>query len=290
MSKHTIAVLLTAAAALLAASSTDTFAQSRSKFTAKSNADWDNLALHQCSDPTTPVCASTAIALASTQCMTAAKFFRKDKGGWKVAGLLFIITSAASTAVGASSTIATAKIWSTLGGTSALGAVTATVNANESDDQTSLASISATLADFRKFVTSGGQNGAPPPNQVTANAASTYAAQCVAAATTSASPDGDWDCGTYCLADVYCGYSWGRRWHRYPWRLPPQLEAQRRLTSLAELSLGLRRGAPAVVLSRNGLSITVTGLTTGTSHPLPLGDKFRGYRPSVGACLRGCGA
>lgn len=265
MSKHTIAVLLTAAVALLAASSTDTFAQSRSKFTAKSNADWDNLALHQCSDPTTPVCASTAIALASTQCMTAAKFFRKDKGGWKVAGLLFIITSAASTAVGASSTIATAKIWSTLGGTSALGAVTATVNANESDDQTSLASISATLADFRKFVTSGGQNGAPPPNQVIANAASTYAAQCVAATTTSA-------------AQTATGIAAPTASPTSIVATPGAAAGTVSVAFTAAVSNGGAAitgytvvgtptgGAPAITVTGTASPITVTGLTTGTSY------------------------
>jgi hypothetical protein len=112
-----------------------------------------------------------------------------------------ILASAGFTAVGASTTIANARLFSTLGGTTGLGAITTTINANSSADAAGLTAVNTTLANFLIFLKSGVVPGAiaPPPapgatepavNTAPDNAtiykfAPVFAAQCEAAATSS---------------------------------------------------------------------------------------------------------
>jgi len=102
-----------------------------------------------------------------------------------VLGFSLVIASAAFTAVGASTTIADAKVFSTLGGTTGLGAATSLIAANTAGDQAGLASVNTTLGNFLKFVQTGGANNAPPCNKDIYKSAPLYAAQCAAAANAS---------------------------------------------------------------------------------------------------------
>lgn len=205
-------------AALLAASPTDTFAQANSsqntsaqstkppakatrnkrQFLANNKADWKDLADGVCKDETaTNACAQAAIVQVTTECAASARFFQRATIAWQILDFALIISSAGFTAVGASTTIANAKIYSTLGGTTGLGAVTSTIITNAAGDQVGLAKVNATLQNFLTYVQTGGASKAAPAGAGAPNAAGApsdadiyrsapiYAAQCVAAATGS---------------------------------------------------------------------------------------------------------
>jgi hypothetical protein len=112
----------------------------------------------QCTDPDTVECAQAAVLEASTECGDSAKFFKTGSETWKWIGFTLVIVSAASTAVGASTTIANSKVWSTLGGTTGLGAVTTTVNSNVTADQNAVAAVNATLDNLNTAVTTAGED------------------------------------------------------------------------------------------------------------------------------------
>jgi hypothetical protein len=95
------------------------------------------------------------------------------------------MASAAFTGIGASTTIASAKVWSTLGGTTGLGAATASANANVTSDQVGIASVNTTLTNFTTYIQTG-KNGNPPAAADIFKIAPLYGAQCMAAATSSA--------------------------------------------------------------------------------------------------------
>jgi hypothetical protein len=105
----------------------------------------------------TDQCAAAALLMASNVCSASAKFLKKDSQMWKIISVSMLVASAAFTGIGASTTLANAKIWSTLGGTTGLGAVTSSVNANVTNDQTGLASINTTLGNLITYVTTGGK-------------------------------------------------------------------------------------------------------------------------------------
>jgi hypothetical protein len=105
---------------------------------------WNTLTSGACSTIGTP-CAVAAIALASQQCSADAKFFQRQKVGYSRFSLFLILLSAGFTGVGASSTIANAKIFSTLGGTTGIGAATTAVNSDATADQTSLSAITTAI-------------------------------------------------------------------------------------------------------------------------------------------------
>jgi hypothetical protein len=136
----------------------------------------------KCSDPTTDACAQAAIVEVSVECGASAKFFKKDTKIWQWISFSMVVASASFTAVGASTTISNAKVFSTLGGTTGLGAVTSTVNANVAGDQTGLATVNTALGNFLKYVQTGGTNNQPPANDLVYKSAPLYAAQCSAAA------------------------------------------------------------------------------------------------------------
>lgn len=106
--------------------------------------------------PVTIQCAAAAVQEASLECGDAARFFKKGSSTWQWIGFSLILASAASTAVGASTTLANTKVWSTLGGTTGLGAVTTTINSNATGDQNAVASIYTTLDNFSNEVAAAG--------------------------------------------------------------------------------------------------------------------------------------
>jgi hypothetical protein len=107
-------------------------------------------------------CAAAAIALASQQCSTDSRFFQRQKIGYSRFSLFLILLSAGFTGVGASSTIANAKIYSTLGGTTGIGAATTAVNSDATADQNSLSAISTAIGKLEALGSSydGTANGA----------------------------------------------------------------------------------------------------------------------------------
>ena len=133
----------------------------------------------------TPECAQAAIAEVSTECSIAGKFFKKDTKKWEWINFALIMSSAAFTAVGASATIANAKVFSTLGGTTGLGAVTTTINANAASDQAGLAAVNTVLQNFLKFVQTGGPSNGAATDDSILKAAPVYASQCSLAANAS---------------------------------------------------------------------------------------------------------
>ena len=127
-------------------------------------------------------CAVAAIAEVNAECSLGAKYFKKSTRAWTVIGISMVIASAVFTGIGASSTLANAKVWSTLGGTTGLGAVTATVNSNVAGDQAALGKIGSTLDGFAKFLQSGGPDNKPASNELIWKISPVIAGQCAAAA------------------------------------------------------------------------------------------------------------
>jgi hypothetical protein len=132
-------------------------------------------------NPVTDACAAAAVATAAQQCSADATFFKHKVSKFQNLGLWLVLLSAAFTGVGASSTIANAKVYSTLGGTTGIGAATTQVNSDISSDQTALNGINSALSALEKLVT---QSPAPTPLAIY-ESAPLYAAQCDAAASTS---------------------------------------------------------------------------------------------------------
>jgi hypothetical protein len=129
-------------------------------------------------------CAHAAIVEVCMECQASAKWFKKSTRAWQALGFGLVVASAAFTGIGASTTIANAKVYSTLGGTTGLGAVTSTVTANVAGDQTGLATVNTTLQNFLTYVQKGANNAGPSAADIY-KSAPIYAAQCVAAATGS---------------------------------------------------------------------------------------------------------
>jgi hypothetical protein len=183
------------------------FAQSATKaprnkreFVAKSHAEWTALNFTgPCGDASSAgvisnACAEAAIVQTASECGGSARFFERSSRTWQVVNLLMILASAGFTAVGASTTIANARTFATLGGTTGLGAVTTTINANSSADAAGLTAVNTTLANFLIFLKSGVVPGAIAPQPASSAApdnaaiykfAPVFAAQCEAAATSS---------------------------------------------------------------------------------------------------------
>jgi hypothetical protein len=210
-------------AALLSVTAPGVFAQSATKaprnkreFVAKSHAEWTALNFTgPCSGASSAggvisnACAEAAIEQTASECGGSARFFERSSTSWQVVNLLMILASAGFTAVGASTTIANARLFATLGGTTGLGAVTTTINANSSADAAGLSAVNTTLANFLIFLKSGivpgalnpqpassatdgtgatgptGAGNTAPDNATIYKFAPVFAAQCEAAATSS---------------------------------------------------------------------------------------------------------
>jgi hypothetical protein len=151
----------------------------------KDQNDWNTLmaAGQPCDSAKTPdtACAAAAIALASQQCSKDASFFQRQKIGYSRFSLFLILLSAGFTGVGASSTIANAKIYSTLGGTTGIGAATTAVNSDATADQTSLTAIATAIG---KLEALGSNYDGTSASKVLLQAPA-IAAECDAAAGTS---------------------------------------------------------------------------------------------------------
>jgi hypothetical protein len=210
-------------ASLLSATAPGVFAQSAIKaprnkreFVAKSHAEWTALnftgpcgGASSAGGVISNACAEAAIEQTASECGGSARFFERSSTSWQVVNLLMILASAGFTAVGASTTIANARLFATLGGTTGLGAITTTINANSSADAAGLTAVNTTLANFLIFLKSGvvpgaivqqpapsatdgtgatGPSGAgntAPDNATIYKFAPVFAAQCEAAATSS---------------------------------------------------------------------------------------------------------
>ena len=158
-------------------------AQTVAAFATTSKAKWSTLASSPvCSaNPKTADCAAAAIAEASSQCAASATYFKKATKTWQIVGFSLLIVAAVTTALGASATLANAKVYSTLGATTGIGAATTAANANASTDLGGLSAVNAALEALNKYVT-----GTPPPSaDQIYETAPIYAAQCVAAAAAS---------------------------------------------------------------------------------------------------------
>lgn len=135
--------------------------------------------LSNCDENVTSACAQAAILQTTAQCSAGAQFFKKSARKWQWINLTLILASAGFTAVGASS-LANAKVFGVLGGTTGLGAATTAVNASASGDQNGITAVNKTLQDFLTFVHKGGQNGNAPDSKTIYMEAPIYAAECAA--------------------------------------------------------------------------------------------------------------
>jgi hypothetical protein len=149
---------------------------------------WENVqgAGQPCDSSKTPdlTCALQAISLASQQCSADAKFFQRQRSGLSTLSLVLILISAGFTGVGASSTIANAKIYSTLGGTTGIGAATTSINSDVSSDQSSLTQISTDIGKLTTLASTYNPADSSSAAKILLEAP-TIAADCDAAAATS---------------------------------------------------------------------------------------------------------
>ena len=159
-------------ASLLTVSTISMFAQSmptikqwqtkdRSKLVGNSTTGWDSLyKTGGLCDPSganypSQACVNAAISLVNTACAAAGNSYQKGSKLWQRTGFALILASSAFTGVGSAATIAGSttvpKIFSTLGGTTGLGAVTATVTSNASGDLAGVAAVNAVMSDLQAF-------------------------------------------------------------------------------------------------------------------------------------------
>jgi hypothetical protein len=150
----------------------------------KNNDDIWSVLLNACSS-VDHECAIAALYAASNECEASAKFFRKDTRKWQVTTIVLTSLSAILTGVGASTTIANAKIYSTLGGTTGLGAVSTTINSASNTDQGGLTAVNTVITKLQAFALGTGTPPTPPTDDATFIQARLYGAQCAAAATAS---------------------------------------------------------------------------------------------------------
>lgn len=159
----------------------------RAKLAAYNNAAWNNLLHGQgtCTDPQSTACANDALTLAGSTCSSSALLFQTGTRAWQKWQFALVIASAGFTGVGSAATIAGSttvpKIFSTLGGTTGLGAVTATTNSNISDNQAGVAAVNVIQGELQKLTSPGPAKGDDPANQAILSQAQGYANQCVAA-------------------------------------------------------------------------------------------------------------
>jgi hypothetical protein len=144
---------------------------------------WSNL-LAQCGT-VNDTCANAAVFAASAECEASAKYFRKGTKGWQIFSIVLTLASASFTAVGASATIANAKIYSTLGGGTGLSAIVPSLNANASGDQTGMTTVASTIGKLQSYALGTGTPPTPPTAAALFQQARLYGATCAAAANSS---------------------------------------------------------------------------------------------------------
>lgn len=165
----------------------------KSKLAVNNQAAWEYLETHACAPAarlaSPPECVDHAILLVNSTCAAASNSYQKGSKGWQTVGFSLILASAAFTGIGAAATIAGSttvpKIFSTLGGTTGLGAVTATVNSNASGDMAGSAAVNAVMSDFQTYLLKGGTSGTRPVADQIYPYISTYATQCLNAVPTA---------------------------------------------------------------------------------------------------------
>ncbi len=173
-------------AAKLTTATTRATETTKGDFIANNNKVWSSL-LATCSD-VDDACANAAIFAASSECEDSAKFFRKGTKGWQIFSISLTLASAAFTGVGASATLANAKVFSTLGGSTGLAALVPTLNANATGDQAGMVAVSTTLSSLQAYArgtAAAGTAVTPPENQAIFQQARIYGALCAAAANAS---------------------------------------------------------------------------------------------------------
>lgn len=107
-----------------------------------------------CKPTPTVACKERVILQVTSTCTEFAQFYRKESAAWSAVGFGLVLASAAFTGVGASTTIANAKVYSTLGGTTGLGAVTSTAKSSSTNDLAGVTAVYAELGKFQAFLNS----------------------------------------------------------------------------------------------------------------------------------------
>jgi hypothetical protein len=133
----------------------------------------------------THACANAAVFAATAECEDSATFFRKSTKGWQIFSIGLTLASAGFTGVGASATLANAKIFSTLGGSTGLAAVVPTLNANATGDQAGMTTVASTLAKLQTYALGSGTPPTPPTDDALFQQARLYGGECATAANTS---------------------------------------------------------------------------------------------------------
>jgi hypothetical protein len=152
-------------------------------FVANNAKVWSDL-LAQCGT-VNDACANAAVFAASAECEDSSKFFRKGTKGWQIFSIVLTLASAGFTGVGASSTLANAKIYSTLGGSTGLAALVPTLNANATGDQTGMTTVASTIAKLQTYALGTGTPPTPPIAAALFLQARLYGATCASAANAS---------------------------------------------------------------------------------------------------------
>ena len=138
----------------------------RARMIAQSQTEWDRLLQGTCKTDAnaklSAQCAYAAYSLAGTICSNSSLIYQRGNTWWELADFGLIVSSAVFTGIGASATLSQAKVFSTLGGTTGLGAVTTTAKLNTSSDQLGIAAINSVESDLRRFVTTPDSTGNLP--------------------------------------------------------------------------------------------------------------------------------
>lgn len=176
----------------LAATNPPKATANRRKLAGNNNAAWQNLLEGGACDvhvggAKSQECADRAVALAFSTCSSSAVIFQRGETAWTIADFAFVIASATFTGLGASATLSQAKVFSTLGGTTGLGAVTATLNANVSNNQSGVNAINQLQAGLETYILTPDAAGKLPTTDLVFVKAISTAGLCVGSAAGSSS-------------------------------------------------------------------------------------------------------
>jgi hypothetical protein len=123
------------------------------------------------------------LILAGSICSNSALLFQKGTAHWQSAQFYLVLASAGFTGVGAAATIAGSttvpKVFSTLGGSTGLGAVNATTSTYLANNEAGISAVNAIQGLIQKLPTPGADGD--DVNQQILSQANGYANQCVAA-------------------------------------------------------------------------------------------------------------
>jgi hypothetical protein len=155
----------------------------RSQLAAANDRAWQILLSKDCSDRQSEACAAEAVMLANSTCAASSLLFQRVSSGWQKAQFILMIAAAGFTGVGAAATIdgsmTVPKVFSTLGGTSGIGASYATINSYEQGSAAGITAVNAIQAEILKLQTPATSDD--PGNATIFQQAEGYSYQCVAA-------------------------------------------------------------------------------------------------------------